>query len=372
MLPSRSRVLHVFASLDRGGAESMVMSLYRNIDRKDLQFDFVVNDSNREYAYEQEIQTLGGRVFRIPDLNVKNIKKYQRSWTELLNSHPEWNIAHIHHTSTATVSIPLLKKAGLKTIAHSHTAGSDGSFKARLKILSRYPVRYLADYLFACSNPSARWMFGYNSKKALVLNNAIDVQGFLPDTSIRAHVRNTVDVTTEHKVIGHVGRFVEVKNHTFMLDVLKEMVKKDPKVVLMLVGDGPLKEGTLDKAKKLGVFDNVVFAGIRSDISDLMQAMDAFIFPSLHEGLPVTLVEAQASGLPCLVSDTVSNDVQLTSCVEFLSLAASTTCWADRLLEMCEQGKRPDNKYELSAAGYDVKDNAIWLETFYNSIMEKL
>lgn len=348
----------------------MIMSLYRNIDRDNVQFDFAVNDSDREYSYEQEIQQLGGRVYRLPALSLKNLNKYKAACSELLENHPEWKIIHIHHTSTAPVSIPLAKKAGRSTIAHSHTAGSDGSLKSRLKIASRYPVRHLADHLLACSAPSAQWMFGSKSKDTVVLNNAIDVDSFLPDKTVRERVRTEMGFGADQKVVGHVGRFMEVKNHTFMLDVLQALVKKDPGVAMVLVGDGPLKTRVLEQAKRMGVADHLVFTGVRSDISDLMQAMDAFIFPSLHEGLPVTLVEAQASGLSCLVSDTVSQDVKLTGCIEFMSLKAFANRWAERLLVMCAQGERPDNRHELSAAGYDVKDNARWLEDFYHKITE--
>src|SRR5690554_5862140 len=229
----------------------MIMSLYRNIDRRQLQFDFAVNDSGREYAYEQEIQQLGGRVYRLPALSLKNIKKYKAAWSGLLESHPDWKIIHIHHTSTAPVSIPVAKKAGRVTIAHSHTAGSDGSLKSRLKIASRYPVRHLADHLLACSAPSAQWMFGSKSKDTVVLNNAIDVESFLPDKKVREHVRDEMGFKPGQNVIGHVGRFMEVKNHIFMLDVLQKLVKKKPEVAMVLVGDGPLKGQILEQAERM-------------------------------------------------------------------------------------------------------------------------
>src|SRR5690554_172865 len=248
----------------------MIMSLYRDIDRKQLQFDFAVNDSEREYAYEQEIQQLGGRVYRLPALSLKNVKKYKAVWSNLLGGHPEWKIIHIHHTSTAPVSIPLAKKAGRTTNAHSHTAGSDGSLKSRLKFASRYPVRHLADHLLACSAPSAQWMFGSKSRDTVVLNNAIDVESFLPDKKVRDRVRDEMGFKPSQKVIGHVGRFMEVKNHTFMLDVLRALVKKDPGVAMVLVGEGPLKTRVLEQAERMGVADNVVFTSVRSDISDLM------------------------------------------------------------------------------------------------------
>src|SRR5690554_5568869 len=348
----------------------MIMSLYRNIDRRQLQFDFAVNDSGREYAYEQEIQQLGGRVYRLPALSLKNIKKYKAAWSGLLESHPDWKIIHIHHTSTAPVSIPLAKKAGRTTIAHSHTAGSDGSLKSRLKIASRYPVRHLADYLLACSAPSAHWMFGRKSRNTVVLNNAIDVESFLPDKTARERVRAAMGFSYDQKVIGHVGRFVEEKNHTFMIDVLQAMVKRNPEVTMLLVGDGPLKERVRIKAEKIGVVNHIVFAGARSDISELMQAMDVFFFPSLFEGLGVAAIEAQASGLKCLVSAGIPSEARVTDNLEFMSIEMPAEVWAEKLLEYASGYDRKNTYQMIVDAGYDVKDNARWLENFYHKITE--
>jgi len=366
------RVLHVFGSLDRGGAESMIMNLYRKIDRHAVQFDFVVNQSNLPYAYENEIRDLGGRVYYLPVLCLKNGLSYIRAWKALLAKHPEWRVVHIHHTASATLSIPLAKSMGRTTIAHSHTAGSDGSVKSKLKIASRFPVRYVADHLFACSISAGQWMFGSQAKRSHVLSNAIDCLDFLPDSIKRDEARKAEDITAGCKVIGHVGRFVDVKNHVFMLDVLAAMVEHDSTVLMMLIGDGPNKKRIMGEAETLGLSEHVLFMGVRPDIGRLMQAMDAFIFPSLHEGLPVTLVEAQASGLPCLVSETVSSEVKLSDCIEFMSLETAASVWAVRLLEMASTGKKYDTQQALADAGYDVKDNAQWLQDFYLDLTERV
>lgn len=365
------RVLHVFGSLDRGGAESMIMNVYRKIDRDRVQFDFVANESSFSYAYESEIRELGGRIYYLPVLSLKRILSFMRAWKSLLSEHSEWRVVHIHNTSSALVSIPIAKKLGRITIAHSHTAGSDGTLKSKLKIFSRFPIRYLANYLFSCSLTAARWMFGSQAKRAYVLSNAIDVHDFLPDSSKRDEIRMAIGLLPSWKVIGHVGRFIDVKNHVFMLNVLSVMVKQHSMVFLMLIGDGPNKKEIMNLAERLGLANHILFMGIRPDIADLMQGMDAFIFPSLHEGLPVTLVEAQASGLPCLVSDTVSREVKLTNCIEFVSLDTPVSIWASRLLELAAQIVRPDNQRALTDSGYDVEGNANWLQHFYITLMER-
>lgn len=348
----------------------MLMSLYRSTDRDAVQFDFLVQEREAVYAFEKEIESLGGRVYKSPKFALPTIFSYIKYFSNLIEQHPEWRVVHFHYLSSSIAAFPVVNIKGRQLIAHAHTAGMVCGFKSLVRALTQMPARFLSHHLFACSTGAANWMFGSKSKDAIVLNNAIDVDSFLPDETVRKRVREEMGLGPGQKVIGHVGRFMEVKNHTFMLDVLQALVKKDPEVAMVLVGDGPLKEHILEQAERMDVADNVVFTGVRSDISDLMQAMDAFIFPSFHEGLPVTLVEAQASGLACLVSDTVSQDVKLTDCIEFMSLNASADRWAERLLDMCAQGKRPDNRHELSAAGYDVKDNARWLENFYHKITE--
>ncbi|QDY44832.1 glycosyltransferase family 1 protein [Planococcus glaciei] len=309
------RILQVLASLDIGGAEMMIMNIYRNIDKSKIQFDFVVNDQIQQYAFESEIESMGGRIYRIPRYKITNYLAYKKVWEDLLLEHPEWQVIHGHHTSPAFIYLPIAKRLKRNTIAHSHTAGSGESFKSKLKILTRYPIRHMADYLFSCSALAGEWMFG-KKKKIYVLNNAIDTNKFLFSTSSREEKR--LELQLENKfVIGHVGRMYPEKNHFFLIDIFDSIYKQNNNTVLLLIGDGKLRSQLEKKVMELNLSENVIFTGIRNDIPELMQAMDLFLFPSLYEGLPVTLIEAQASGLPCVVSNTVTEETKITNHVDF-------------------------------------------------------
>ena len=213
-------------------------------------------------------------------------------------------------------------------------------------------------------------MFGKQSNRTYILNNAINTNIFLPESSTRKYIRESMGFDPSHKIIGHVGRFIDVKNHTFILEILKVIVKLDPTVIMVLIGDDPLRTKIMNQAKNMQLSSNLRFTGVRADIADLMQGMDAFIFPSLYEGIPVALIEAQASGLPCLVSDTVSKEAKVTACIEFMSLNASIDVWATRLLEIATKKERRNTQVELSEAGYNAQDNTKWLQSFYLNQME--
>ncbi|MDB4389084.1 glycosyltransferase, partial [Akkermansiaceae bacterium] len=291
------RVLHVFASLDRGGAEAMIMSLYRAIDRSKIQFDFVVNASDCDYAYEEEIRALGGRIYRIPRYRVVNLFEYRKSWIKLLKAHPEWRVVHGHHTAPASVYIPIVRRMGQATIAHSQNSlVKENRVKWLMRKIVLFPVRYQADHLFACSKLAGEWMFG-SSADFRVINNAINASDFVFSSIERKRIRSEFDIGDSF-LIGHVGSFSEQKNHAFLLEVFRDIYKRDADAKLLLVGDGPLRLELESLVKKYGIEDRVIFAGVRSDIPALLSAMDLFLFPSFHEGLPVALVEAQANGLP--------------------------------------------------------------------------
>ena len=196
------------------------------------------------------------------------------------------------------------------------------------------------------------------------MNNAIDTQRFAFDLSTRAGIRKVFGYADE-LVIGHVGRFDAAKNQSFLLDVFSEIVKREPNAKLLLVGDGPLRKQIETKVAALGLSDRVIFTGVRSDVADLMQAMDILVFPSKNEGLPVTLVEAQAAGLPCVISDSIPKDAVITkNLVTTLSLQDSPEKWAEHVLSR-KQEARSDHSEEVKAAGFDIRETAKWLEEFY-------
>lgn len=358
------RVLQVFASLDRGGAEAMIMSLYRAIDRSKIQFDFVVNARDVPYAHEDEIRRLGGRIYHVPRYTIANHFGYTKAWRNLLKAHPEWRIVHGHHTTPAFVYLRIAKAQGCLTIAHSHISGADHVLKSKLKRIMRFPLRFLADYLCACSSAAADWMFGSRGKHALVIKNAIDTSDFSYDKVARARIRTELGLDSEF-LIGHIGRFEHQKNHLALVQIFNQLRVLCPEAYLLLVGEGGLRSEIEREVKELEVERYVIFAGVRDDVPALLSAMDVFVFPSLYEGLPVTLVEVQAAGLPCLVSDTVSQDAWITDLVKNEKLTASPEIWAQRIACFASGDERKNTTQEIISAGYDIADNAKSLEQFY-------
>lgn len=361
------RVLHCFGRMDRGGAETYIMNIYRKINRKKVQFDFVVH-TNDICAYDDEILSLGGNIYRVPRYKGINLIEYIQAWKNLFNTHNDkWKIIHAHMFTTATIYLRIAKKYGLVTIVHSHSTAAGFGLLSKVKSLVQYPVRYIADYLFACSQSAGEWLYGekhITNERFRVLNNAIDSKAFSFNLEKRYHKRTEMEIDKKF-VIGHIGRFIETKNHEFIVNVFYDVVKKEKDSMLLLVGDGKMRSQIEEKVKKMNLSNNVIFAGIRSDIPDLLQVMDVFLFPSIYEGLPVTLIEAQASGVKCLISDTISQEVKITEEVKFLSLKKSSEYWAETILEYCNGYPRKDTHSMICQAGYDVGENAKWLEDFY-------
>jgi len=364
------RVLQVLASLNRGGAESMIMNIYRNINKERIQFDFLVNESNEDYDFEAEIKKLGGRIFQIPKYNILNHYKYKEEWRRLLQKHSEWKIIHGHHTTPATIYIDIAENFERTTIGHSHIAGSEFNLKSFLKRMLRYPIRYKADYLFACSKLAAKWMFGTKSKYAKIIHNAISTEKFEFDKRTRQKKRKELGIDGKY-IIGHVGRFAKQKNHTYLIDIFYQLKKINTEVCLLLIGDGELKNDIKKKVNKLNLSNNIKFAGVRGDVDELLQAIDVFVLPSLYEGLPVTLVEAQCSGLKIFASDTITDEVDITDLVNFLSINQDPANWALSIndsLEKLSNQERSRYAVELSKSNYSINKTANELENFYLNI----
>lgn len=358
------RVLQVFASLNRGGAEAVIMNLYREIDKSKVQFDFIVNKSNSAYAYEKEINDLGGRIYYLPQYSGFNTVDYIKKWESILDEHPEWQILHSHHTSPAFIYLNIANKKGIVTIAHSHIAGVEKNVKSSLKRLMRYPIRYQADFLFACSSKAAEHMYGKKHNETVIFNNAINIEKFKFDLRDRAIKRKELNINGKF-VVGHIGRFDIQKNHTFLIDIFQDVIKVNKNSVLLLIGEGILMDSIKNKVAELKLQDNVIFLGVRSDIPELLSGMDVLVFPSLYEGLPVSLIEAQANGIKIIASDTITSEVNITNEIEFLSLNNSAIQWAETILKNDGGYKRLSTEDKIQNAGYDVKKNAQWLKEFY-------
>ena len=356
------RVLQMIGTLGLGGSQSMLMNLYRNIDRSRFQFDFVLDHPDGLY-FAEEVKALGGRIYTLAPFRGTNAGEVKNDWNNFLYTHPGYTVLHSHVRSYASLYLPVAKAHGLKTIIHSHNTSNGTGMSAAVKEVLQRPLRYQADILMACSREAGEWLYGKKacqSEKYILLPNAIDTAAFAPDAETRRRARQALGVEGRH-VIGHVGRFNEQKNHAFLLEAFAQAHAQDPKAVLLLVGAGPLQEQTVREAVRLGVAEDVLMTGNRDDVPALMAAMDVFAFPSLWEGLPVTLIEAQAAGLPCLISNTISPDADLTPLITRLPLG-SPELWAAELLK---RRPRQDVREQIVRAGFDVKSAARFMEELY-------
>ncbi len=359
------RVLHMIASLDVGGSQTMMMNIYRKIDREKIQFDFMIDHPEETY-FAKEIEDLGGRVYTIAPFRGTNPGEVKRDWNNFFYTHPEYRILHSHTRSYASLYLPVAKQHGLKTIIHSHSTSTGGGIKGAVKSVLQLPLRHQADVLMACSQDAGEWLFGKNacqSSRFILLPNGIDTGKFSMNPEKREQYRKEFGLDGKY-VIGNVGRFYDVKNHTFLLDVFRAAHEMDPSAVLMLVGVGPLQKAMAQKAADLGISDQVIMTGNRDDVPELLGAMDVFAFPSLWEGLPMTVVEAQASGLPCVLSDTITQEVNVSSLVEYLPLG-DEEIWAEAVLR---RRPRQNVTAEIIRAGFDIGKSARYLTDLYTRL----
>lgn len=358
------RVLHIVTYMGRGGLETMLMNYYRKIDRSKVQFDFLVH-RDFEADYDKEIESLGGKIFRLPRLNPFS-RNYLDTLDQFFKEHKEYKIVHSHLDCMAGIPLKYAKKNGVPCrIAHAHNSNQVKDKKYPLKLWYKRNITKYATKLFACGEEAGKWMF--NGKPFHVLYNAIDAEKYVYDEQKRIEVRESLNIDAESVVVGHVGRFFAQKNHDFIIDIFEKIVKRNPQTILLLVGDGELQEEIKQKGKEKHLDKNVLFTGVRSDVPDLLQAMDVFLLPSLFEGLPLVMVEAQASGLPCLISERVPIECKKTKDLVYqFSLSEDTDKWAEKVLE-CVTIARKNTFEEISASGFDIKENAKWLSDFYLS-----
>ena len=361
------RVLQVVTYMGRGGLESMIMNYYRHIDREKVQFDFLVH-RQEQAAFDDEIESLGGRIYRLPRL-VPWSKSYLSALNHFFDEHPEYKVVHVHQDCLSSVILKVAAQHNVPVrVAHSHSANQDKNLKYPIKLWYKRSIPKYATGLFACGKDAGDWMFGGASYQTI--NNAIDVAVYTYDPTKRQEMRSQLRLKDE-LTIGHVGRFNQPKNHPFLLDIFAALLKKEPNAVLLLVGGGEDMPKTQAKAQSLGIAEHVRFLGVRSDVNDLMQAMDVFVFPSLYEGLPVTMVEAQASGLPCLISDKVPPECIITEgLVDVLTLSAEPETWAEKILEK-RDFPRTDRRAEIAAHGFDITTEAVKLQEFYINAYEQ-
>lgn len=378
-MPNPIRVLNVVGRMGQGGIESLIMNIYRNIDRDAVQFDFLCHEGLGG-CYEEEIKSLGGRLFEMPKLRANpdeggsktyyyKLFEYIGALKKFFKTHPEYHVIHGHMTNTAAIYMPIAKKYGKVTccIAHSHLTQARPGLSGMITDILHKPMLKVATDFFACSKEAARWIYPQeliDSGKVKIIKNGVDPKRFYYDVQKAIEVKK--DLGLEDKfVIGNVARFKTEKNHTFMIDVMENVMKIIPNAVLMLIGDGELRTETEEKVKRLGLENKVIFMGIRSDVQKLMLGMDLFLLPSLYEGLPVVGVEAQAAGLPVVTSTGVTSETDITGNVTFLDLDKGPGVWAENIKNISERFVRRDMTDYIRKNGYDITETAKQLQDFY-------
>lgn len=371
----RVKILHVLGNLNRGGAETLIMNWYRNIDRERFQFDFVIH-TNEKCSYTEEILKMGGKIYSFPSYNGKNHFYYYRCWEKFFLEHPEYKIIHGHVRSTASIYLQIAKKFNRTTISHSHSTNSGFGIIGVIKYFLQYPIRYVADYKWACSLEAGKYLFGKNiikDKNFKVIKNAIDIKKFNYNENMRKSIREKLKLSNEF-VIGHIGRFCQEKNHKFILEVFEKYRKFNPNSRLVLIGKGPLLNEIKKMAFQKRIEKNIIFMGEQDYVENLIQGMDVLLFPSIHEGLGIVTIEAQATGLRVLASNNIPKEVRITNLLEFFSINKKndSDLWRDRLIEITKnKDKRKTQKLAIEKSGYSIKEEIKKLEKEYLKMEEK-
>ena len=311
------RVAQVMGYMNGGGVEQVVMNYYRHIDRSRVQFDFLVCKGSTRVP-RKEIESLGGFVYTVPPYS--DYFDFQRALASLFRRQG-WAIVHSHLNSLSVFSLRAAKRANVPIrIAHSHSTSGKGEYiKNAVKLGLRRFSNVYPTYRMACSNHAGEWLFG-RKMDFEVVPNAIELDKFVYRPAVRSAVRVELGIPDRAFVVGHVGRFMEQKNHHFLIHVFTNLLREVPDAYLLLVGEGELMNEIRSEVKKAGIAERVLFLGQRSDVGKLYSTFDAFCLPSLYEGLGMVAIEAQCSGLPCIVSTEVPREVALTESVQFLPL----------------------------------------------------
>lgn len=366
------RVLQIMGGLKRGGLETFTMNMYRSIDRTKIQFDFLLTQVAGG-DYEEEAKSMGANIFHLPARN-KGYKAHKNALEKFFREHHDYIAIHAHISSLTSIAPAFYaKKYGIPArIFHSHSSSIQKSLRLHwvhtiLHYLNKPKVHSYATHYLGCSDKALDWTYKYTGvrSKAMMVNNGIDCELYAFNAIVRKEVRQELSIGADDFVIGHVGRFIPLKNQGFLVDILEVLQKKIPTAKLLLIGDGETMEEVKNKAEEKGLKDSVIFTGIRSDVARLMQAMDTFVMPSWFEGLPVSLVEAQAAGIPIVASDTISHDSDITGTILFKPINEPADDWAKCILMWKETWERPNNIEKIKQAGFDSKTTAKQLINIY-------
>lgn len=358
------RVLHVITGMGSGGAESFIMNMYRNIDRNKVQFDFLLRSN--QMIYGDDLNEMGSNVYVTASLPKHYIKNYFQT-VQFFNEH-KYDIIHVHANALIYVSaLAIAKRAGVKCrIMHSHSNSLFFPITKPIHFLNKKRIGRLATHFFACSDSAGKWMFG---DKYTVIKNGIDIERFSYNPESRNRIRQEFGISEDSFVLGHVGHLSSVKNQRFAIEVLSEIHKTNKKSYLVLVGEGDIEDELKNFAAQKNVGDYVIFTGSRNDVYDILSAYDLFVFPSLFEGLGISILEALANGLVCVCSEAVPIDSFPAESIHQLSLESGAPKWSELILNL--DYSRIDVIAKLIELGFDSKSQAKELQDFYLKAVEE-
>lgn len=371
------RVLHVVGGMNRGGVETWLMHVLRNIDRERFVMDFLVH-TREACLFDEEIVALGSRIIPCPAPH--RSARYFMNFNKAIKVYGPYDIihSHVHHFSGFTLKLARMKGIPFR-IAHSHndTLNLQGSSQIARRMyysVSRHLIVRHATHRLACSEKAFVALYGKNALKKAnseILYYGIDLTPFNEHCDSSA-VRSELNIPEKSLVLGHVGSFTDQKNHVFLLEVFKELIHYEPNARLLLVGDGPNRPQIVEQAERLGIAEKVILLGVRSDVPRLMSgAMDVFVFPSHYEGLPVVLLEAQAAGIPSVFSDIISEEVcQVRPLMHRVSLSRSASEWATRVLAVLREDPKVDRLEALElmrASAFNIGQSVRRVEDVYSN-----
>lgn len=364
------RILQVGMTSNYGGIEAFIMNVYKNIDREKFQFDFInMETENKEIAYAEEIKKLGGKIYRIPGRR-ENLCENRRQFKQILENN-KYNFVHnniLTWSYSEGISLPL-KYSSARVIVHSHNSYMNpGMYSRRILNFVNRRFNYRNDIIrLACSEGARKWLF--KNKAAKVIPNGIETSTYQFNATIRNEYREKFNVVDKN-VFLHVGRLSHQKNHAYLFKWFNEILKRDSNSILFLVGDGELKSELQEEIAKMGLIDQVRFLGIRNDVKNLMFMSDVFLFPSHYEGLGIVLIEAQATGLECIVSNRIEPEAKVTNQIETIDISKSPKLYADLALKKVKKSRKKERDLsylDVRDAGYDISNTVKMLEEIYSN-----
>lgn len=355
-----------------GGVEAVILNYFRNINKSKFVFDFVIDSDSTDNNFINEIQELGGTIIKCPPY--QKLHSYNKFLYKLFKE-KKYDIVHSNINTLSVFPLRMAEKAGIKIrIAHSHSTSNPKEWKKNLlkNILRPFSKKY-ANVYFACSELAGRYLFGnkaFDEGKVIVFNNAIDIEKFKYNEEKRKEIRKKLNIKNDAFVIGHIGRFVAQKNHTFLIDIFNEMHKENENSVLLLIGQGTLQNEIKEKVDKLGLANSVKFIGQVTNANDYYNAMDVFVLPSIYEGLGMVLIEAQANELPCIASTEVPKEATISNQIEYIELDKNPSYWAKRILN--KNRSKVNFEYNEKIEKYNIKNVIGELENEYINEMNEL